>query len=69
MARRHKTIPIKKAALAAGMVFALPLLGKGFVMSIPYVSAMAEQAAFVSAGITLPEGTMSFFRCKTSITL
>lgn len=61
MARRHKAIPIKKAALAVGMVFALPLLGKGFVMSIPYVSAMAEQAAFVSAGITLPEGTMSFF--------
>lgn len=53
---RNKRRNRKRIAVTLCLVAAIPLLGKGFVMTIPYVGAVAEQAAFMAAGITLPEG-------------
>ena len=61
MARRHKTIPIKKAALAAGMVFALPLLGKRVCDEYPLCQRYGRTSGVCFRRNYLPEGTMSFF--------
>ena len=56
MRRRRRRINYRKLAVTACLIAAVPVLFKLFVATIPYVGAAAEKAAFLSAGIALPEG-------------
>ena len=56
MRRRRRRVNYRKLAVTACLIAAVPILFKLFVATIPYVGAAAEKAAFLSAGIALPEG-------------
>ena len=53
---KSRKVPVKKRILTLCLLLALPILGKVFLWSIPYVGAVAEQAVSISVGMTLPEG-------------
>lgn len=56
MRRRRRRIDYRKLAVTVCLIAAVPVMFKLFVATIPYVGAAAEKAAFLSAGIALPEG-------------
>lgn len=62
-----KKITKKRIAVTACLLIAIPVLAKAFAMTVPYVGAIAEQAAIMSAGITMPEGTTTLMEHSTDV--